>query len=131
MKQIFLYIICAHLASSQQFNPQVESPIGTLIGNSCLPGLDQFLGIPYAKLPLGRLRFANPEPAIDSVDNVIDPTEYSPGCSQEDSFALYNGLHENCLALNAVRPAGTTADANLPVLFWVGKVNHTLALEQR
>lgn len=106
--------------------PTVSSVAGTFIGNSSISDLDQFLGIPYAKPPTGTLRFANPEPLDGPLSLPFYATEYGPGCLQDPAFALYNGLDENCLSLNIIRPSGTTTDAKLPVLFWIhggGNVN--------
>lgn len=99
--------------------PHVESPAGTFIGNSSIADLEQFLGIPYAQPPVDDLRFANPVPAGTPLSGTIDASAYGPGCSQLDDYAQYNGLSEDCLTLNIVRPSGIKSHADLPVMFWI------------
>lgn len=40
----------------------------------------QFLGIPYAKPPVGHLRFRSPQPLDDSWDGIRNATDFSPMC---------------------------------------------------
>ena len=102
-----------------QADPKVQSPGGTFEGNSSIAGLDQFLGISYAKPPIGNLRFANPVPTDPSPETVFNASTYGPGCSQLNICSEYNGLSEDCLTLNVIRPAGVSHNASLPVLFWI------------
>lgn len=46
-----------------------------------------FLGIPYAKPPLGKLRFRAPEP-VDKWEGVKDATNYSNSCYQLEDTAF-------------------------------------------
>ncbi|KIY01086.1 uncharacterized protein Z520_02638 [Fonsecaea multimorphosa CBS 102226] len=100
--------------------PTVHAAAGIFVGNTSITGLDQFLGIPYAMPPLGPLRFTNPQPfPVKALGNPFLATEYSPGCLQDPLYALYNGLSEDCLTLNVIRPQGLPSTASLPVLFWI------------
>ncbi|SPO19816.1 related to Lipase 2 precursor [Ustilago trichophora] len=83
-------------------------------------GLEQFFGIPFAKPPVGELRFAKPQPVDLSKNTEIDATRFGDICMQPGppSTPLYN-MSENCLNLNVVRPKGTTEHDKLPVLTWI------------
>ncbi|XP_063222148.1 fatty acyl-CoA hydrolase precursor, medium chain-like [Bacillus rossius redtenbacheri] len=74
----------------------------------------KFLGIPYAKPPVGNLRFAAPqEPA--SWSGVRDATKFGHMCIQDSA----TGTSEDCLYLNVYTPhlpTGTERAALLPVM---------------
>lgn len=76
-----------------------------------------FLGIPYAKPPVGKLRYAAPEPA-EPWEGERACTEFAPSCIQLDppGGALTYRVSEDCLYLNVYTPAGSEAE-KLPVLF--------------
>ncbi|KAH7317097.1 carboxylesterase family protein [Stachybotrys elegans] len=84
-------------------------------------GQDNFLGMPYAKPPVGDLRFRVPQPLDSTWDGVREATEYSPFCIGygSDTWVLGNHVSEDCLTINVVRPAGVSAEDSLPVAFWV------------
>ncbi|KAH7304798.1 Alpha/Beta hydrolase protein [Stachybotrys elegans] len=82
---------------------------------------DFFLGVPYAKPPVGDLRFAAPEPLDEAFEEPRPATEYGWMCIGygSDTSALGNPVSEDCLTLNIVRPAGYKAGDDLPVGVWV------------
>ncbi|KIS71747.1 uncharacterized protein UMAG_00182 [Mycosarcoma maydis] len=84
-------------------------------------GLEQFFGIPYAKPPVGSLRFAKPQPLgpASSHKTVIDATRFGDICMQTVAPSPLYNMSEDCLNLNVVRPKGTTAKDKLPVLVWI------------
>ncbi|KAI9726851.1 MAG: hypothetical protein M1834_001487 [Cirrosporium novae-zelandiae] len=100
---------------------------GTYFASAAIADLDQFLGIRYAQAPVGDLRLANPVAYNGSSTQQINATSYGPGCSQNASYGIANGLSEDCLFLNIVRPASSSSNVtDLPVMFWVhggGNVN--------
>ncbi|CAG9772123.1 unnamed protein product [Ceutorhynchus assimilis] len=79
---------------------------------------DSFLGIPYAKPPVGNLRFANPEHPEPWKD-VYNATKYGPRCMQRNPFlsieTVYEG-DEDCLYLNVYVPEIPKSE-KLPVIF--------------
>ncbi|MEH7096903.1 carboxylesterase/lipase family protein [Neobacillus vireti] len=73
-----------------------------------------WLGVPYAKPPLGSLRWKAPaEP--DSWDGILETKKFGQVCTQQSYGAVIGS--EDCLTLNIWRPNST--DTNLPVMVFV------------
>jgi carboxylesterase type B len=68
-----------------------------------------FMGIPYAKPPVGKLRFKAPQPVEPWFHNILYAHEEPPMCSQVNTFAMsksdmkFEG-QEDCLYLNVYTP---------------------------
>lgn len=82
----------------------VETPDGTLLGET-RRGVSRFLGVPYAKPPVGERRFRPPEP-IEPWTEGLAATVAQPRCTQLliDRSAPLQGASENCLFLNVYAP---------------------------
>src|SRR4051812_39647306 len=84
-------------------------------------GVVVFRGVPYARPPLGPLRFAPPQPH-ESWTGLRDATAFGPHAMQAAS-AVTAGLNivaapsEDCLTLNIWTPASD--DARRPVVVWL------------
>ena len=76
-------------------------------------GLIEYLGIPYAKPPVGELRFKRAR-AIDPWDGVFDAAAYGPESCQFDEGQLKGS--EDCLTINVQRPE---EGENLPVFVYI------------
>ncbi|XP_007946153.1 liver carboxylesterase 1 [Orycteropus afer afer] len=116
--------------------PVVDTVHGKVLGKYVsLEGFDQpvavFLGVPFAKPPLGSLRFAPPQPA-EPWNFVKNTTSYPPMCSQDavagqvlsELFATSKEsvplkFSEDCLYLNIYTPADLTKKSRLPVMVWI------------
>ncbi|XP_039336533.2 liver carboxylesterase 1 isoform X1 [Saimiri boliviensis] len=116
--------------------PVVDTVHGKVLGKfTSLQGFAQpvavFLGIPFAKPPLGPLRFTPPQPA-EPWSFVKNATSYPPMCSQDAvtgqflSELLTNRkeniplkFSEDCLYLNIYTPADLTKKSRLPVMVWI------------
>ncbi len=89
----------------------------------------RFVGIRYAKPPLGDLRFAPPA-ALEPWSGTRDATEFGAACYQDDSesrFVWRRGplrKSEDCLFLN-VWTAASSATDGLPVMVWFHGGSHT------
>jgi para-nitrobenzyl esterase len=85
-----------------------------------------YKGVPYAKPPVGDLRWREPQ-AAEKWDGVRDCSKFGNACPQrEDSFTnsipqmkLNAPMNEDCLYLNVWSPAKLPAGEKLPVLVWV------------
>ncbi|XP_054719052.1 acetylcholinesterase-1-like [Uloborus diversus] len=82
----------------------------------------EFLGVPYAKPPLGQRRFKKPEP-MDSWSGTRKAVNQPPACTQitDNPFPWYDfepGKSEDCLYLNIWAPAGPWA-RNKAVMYWM------------
>nr|XP_034378073.1 pyrethroid hydrolase Ces2a isoform X3 [Arvicanthis niloticus] len=92
-------------------------------------GVHTFLGIPFAKPPVGPLRFAPPE-APEPWRGVRDGTSEPAMCLQTDMMNLEVmkemkmtmssiPMSEDCLYLNIYTPAHAHEGSNLPVMVWI------------
>ncbi|XP_071612818.1 fatty acyl-CoA hydrolase precursor, medium chain-like isoform X1 [Heliangelus exortis] len=114
--------------------PEVTVTLGRLKGRQTdVKGTDRlvnvFLGIPFAKPPLGSLRFSPPEPP-EPWNDLRDATSYPPLCPQDLSMLktaekAFKEKHlpfqtsEDCLYLNVYSPAGANKKDKLPVMVWI------------
>ncbi|PYH95647.1 carboxylesterase, type B [Aspergillus ellipticus CBS 707.79] len=125
-------------------NLTVETQTGTFIGflNDTFPNVRQFLNVPYAKPPLGDLRWMPPQ-KLDPSSRKYDSTRYGPGCPQYvsgestmwNSYAPSNLLlsvgedlnqgsvawstSEDCLSLAVWTPSYADVGSKLPVALFV------------
>lgn len=98
--------------------PEVETATGRVRGRRHA-GVLRFDGIPFARPPLGPLRFRAPEPPAPW-KGVHDATSARPAPLQRPGPALgtrpVGATAEDCLHLNVVTPA---LDGRRPVLVWI------------
>ncbi|KAM4801397.1 liver carboxylesterase 1-like isoform X1 [Urocitellus parryii] len=127
---------CTAWAGHPSSPPVVDTVHGKVLGQYVsLEGSAQpvavFLGVPFAKPPLGPLRFAPPQPA-EPWSSVKNATSYPPMCSQDAVGGqvlseLFTNRKENipfrfsedCLYLNIYTPADLTKKSRLPVMVWI------------
>ncbi|KAI1854333.1 hypothetical protein JX265_012502 [Neoarthrinium moseri] len=121
-------------------SPSINTTSGLIIGHSAAnrSEVTEFLGIRYAKAPVGDLRFAPPERYLAPEGTVYEASNWAPDClsnkppvSSFPNFSEPSGLHvwknfaaqngnpssEDCLMLNIWTKSPTTS-ANKPVLIW-------------
>jgi para-nitrobenzyl esterase len=77
----------------------------------------EFLGIPYAKPPVGELRWTNPQ-LPDPWNGVRDATQYGKFCAQNQTLGDFAApsTDEDCLYLNVFAPMN---GQRRPVMFWI------------
>ncbi len=103
------------------------APVGTMEGpveGFSKNGVTQFLGIPFAKPPVGTLRWMPPEPVAKwSAARKAD--KFGPTCAQITTLGPFAGppnSNEDCLYLNVFTPDNLLngkSGAKLPVLVWI------------
>ncbi|HIQ52201.1 MAG TPA: hypothetical protein EYH51_02865 [Pseudomonas pachastrellae] len=106
----------AHFARASGPRIEVETTGGTLRGFEASADAWQFLGVPYAKPPLGELRWQPPQ-AAEAWEGVRDAVDWADQSAQDYTLEGVNegGMSEDSLYLNVTAPKD--AD-NLPVMVW-------------
>ncbi|XP_068120957.1 pyrethroid hydrolase Ces2e-like isoform X3 [Hyperolius riggenbachi] len=130
-----LVLLLAGLSAGEEDGrPLVSTPYGKLRGKTVtVKGTDRrvhsFYAIPFAKPPVGPLRFAATGPP-EPWESVREATEQPPMCLQsiqamELLIHLVNAkiaippTSEDCLYLNVFTPADRGQDAKLPVMVFI------------
>ncbi|XP_050097903.1 juvenile hormone esterase-like [Anopheles aquasalis] len=109
--------------SAQQRHPRVCTDDGCLLGISMTDvndhRFDAFLGVPFAKPPVGELRFKNPLP-VEPLIGDYNATESGPACLQRSELDPDHSIigSEDCLYLNVYRPKRDGSDL-LPVMVYI------------
>ena len=124
-----------HKSSNEQLS--VTIPDGTIEG-SLANGVVSFNGLPYADPPVRELRLKPPQPLSKSFGKIR--SEKNPRSCPQFVVQSYTGklpqsalstlvnlpitqavadFGEDCLTINVIRPANTSVDAKLPVVFWI------------
>jgi para-nitrobenzyl esterase len=83
-------------------------------------GIQTYFGIPFAKPPVGELRWKAPQ-SVDNWPGVLQTKEFAPRPVQQliwdDMHSRSNGVSEDCLYLNVWTPARRNT-TGLPVLLY-------------
>lgn len=105
--------------------PVVETSSGALCGAEVAggaPGGDRqllaaYLGVPYAKAPVGNLRWAAPA-AADQAASTVRSSRFGPSCPQNTPEGVQVKTSEDCLTLNVWTP-DVKSETKLPVLVFL------------
>ena len=125
----FLFLIMAIIAlkfeassqSTNAFAVQVKIDNGIIEGNyNTHSGIQTYFGVPFAKPPVGNLRWKAPQP-LDKWNGVKQTKKFGPRPMQTIVFGDMNsrsdGVSEDCLYLNVWTPAKRNTK-DLPVLVY-------------
>ena len=121
---IFTLILSSNYSSAQETNSfpvQVTIENGIIEGNyDTHNGIQRYFGIPFAKPPVGELRWKAPQP-LDNWDGIKETKAFGPRPMQTmvfgDMNSRSNGVSEDCLYLNVWTPANMETK-DLPVLVY-------------
>ncbi|KAJ7593991.1 Alpha/Beta hydrolase protein [Mycena floridula] len=104
---------------------KATGPVAT-IRNGTLQGFhtssfnqDMFYGIPFAKPPIGDLRFRHPQSLNSSWKGIRDATHRSVSCAGYSGLDIGLELGEDCLTLDIVRPVLENPAEELSVAVWI------------
>ncbi|KAJ0176436.1 hypothetical protein K1T71_007615 [Dendrolimus kikuchii] len=123
METLKLFILSSLAISNatQGPNPVVRVIYGVLEGSWKVSNdgrsYASFEGIPYARPPVGKYRFREPQ-NLKPWTGIWDATKMLSVCMQYDPFYQTVTGSENCLFLNVYTPKPTPA-ANLPVMVFI------------
>jgi para-nitrobenzyl esterase len=124
MKKILTGFILSLIAFSiyaQNVGSEITTKAGILRGVT-VGDVTVFKGIPYAAPPVGEFRWRPPQP-VKAWQGVRDAGKFGSNCAQGGwgtaAGKIQEGSSEDCLYLNLWAPAGTKADAKLPVIVWI------------
>jgi para-nitrobenzyl esterase len=119
---LFIFCLSGAFAQTNNYFPvQAKIENGIIEGNyDSRTGMQFFLGIPFAKPPVGNLRWKAPQPP-ENWKSVKETKKFGPRPVQGIVFGEMNsrsdGLSEDCLYLNVWTPAKRNTK-NLPVLVY-------------
>ncbi|KAJ7757066.1 Alpha/Beta hydrolase protein [Mycena metata] len=113
---------------TSKLGPVVNLGYAAYAGNSTLPDVTFYGGIPYIKPPVGNLRFAPPQQLDETPnfllnnDDVIDARNWGPLCIQQP--AVVGIGNEDCVTLNIWTPSNATSTSKLPVYVYIHGGGH-------
>ncbi|MDX2303874.1 MAG: carboxylesterase family protein [Microscillaceae bacterium] len=115
----FKYQIMAQ--GNDAFAVQATTQNGVIEGNyDTKSGIQKYFGVPYAKPPVGELRWKAPQP-LDNWQGIKETKKFGPRAMQAPIFGdmsfRSNGMSEDCLYLNVWTPAKRNTKG-LPVLVY-------------
>ncbi|UPT64541.1 MAG: carboxylesterase family protein [Hyphomonadaceae bacterium JAD_PAG50586_4] len=118
---VLVAALCTAAPSFAQSAPAVDAPAGRLRGEALAGEVNAFRGIPYARAPIGNLRWRAPA-QLRRWRGERDATQFGAACVQPPSRggSIYHNTHaamsEDCLFLNVWAPANVQ---DAPVLVWI------------
>lgn len=132
MKYFNYLIIAAFLFQACQAQKNIDTVVATERGevegvHNSETGIYSYKGIPFAKAPVGDLRWKAPQPS-EEWEGIFDATEFGPICMQDEPvpFSMWTqefiapagNMSEDCLNLNIWTKEGS-ADAHRPVIVFI------------
>ena len=118
---LFLLVAASIAQTNNYFSVQTKIENGIIEGNyDTKTGIQFYLGVPFAKPPVGELRWRAPQ-APDKWNGILSTKKFGPRPVQGIVFGDMNsrsdGLSEDCLYLNVWTPAKRDTK-DLPVLVY-------------
>lgn len=110
----------AQASGAAATGPVVEVTGGKVRGTAITGGGAVYLGIPYARPPVGALRWREPLP-VEAWNGIRDAVASGPPCAQNPYFIpnAKEVTREDCLYLNVWTPATDPAGGRKSVMVWI------------
>ncbi|MBQ0004143.1 MAG: carboxylesterase/lipase family protein [Treponema sp.] len=118
LNYFLISVLSVFVCSCAGNNPVIKCYNGQFKGTT-EDGVISFKGIPYAKPPVGKLRWKAPV-AVDADDTVYEAYKFGKSSIQTKSYseqASYNVIGEDCLTLNIWTK--DLSKKNKPIMFYV------------
>ena len=117
-------VLCLSRPEALPARPTVNIPgLGSVQGVSSVNETDVsvYMAIPYAKPPVGALRWRAPQPYGGWGSDLLNGTWFGARCMQTASSSAVpeTKMSEDCLFLNVATPRSATPASALPVMFWI------------
>ncbi|XP_077566534.1 fatty acyl-CoA hydrolase precursor, medium chain-like [Stigmatopora nigra] len=142
-KLCFLLAVLYFCVAGARDAPIVKTELGSLKGEYVAvkgkeTGVYAYLGVPFAKPPVGPSLRLSPPQKVEGWQGVRDATKQPPMCVQHRQFTIdlmemiggmikeLPDISEDCLYLNIYTPANRALDAKLPVMVWIHGGGFTL-----
>lgn len=115
-------LVCAAPLSPRDSPPIAQTHNGSYFGlHNDHFSQDYFLGVPFAKPPVGEYRLQVPQSLDTAWNGLRNATQYGYACigyGEDTQIGGGNYVDEDCLSLNIVRPSGYE-NQSLPVGVWI------------
>eukprot|EP01132_Coremiostelium_polycephalum_P007537 gene7537-9265_t len=118
---VTLFVTILYINNSNAIEKEIVIQNGVLIGNQ-YPSYSEYLGIPFAKPPIGNLRWASPVAADSWGNNVYNATFGRDGCPQQCNLpagVCPYSTSEDCLNLNVYTPNLPEGSDLVPVMVFI------------
>ncbi|GFS12369.1 carboxylic ester hydrolase [Elysia marginata] len=120
VKTLLFYLwLCSDIIGGAK-GSVVQTPVGKVVGSLVQKDSLAFLvykSIPFAKPPIGDLRFKRPQPLSGTVSNqTINSEDYKKSCWSATKTSPHKYYGEDCLYLNVYAPEG---NGPFPVMVWI------------
>ncbi|CAJ0950934.1 unnamed protein product, partial [Mesorhabditis belari] len=124
---IFVFhLFCIWTGFCESERPFIETKYGKIQGfdyeRSDGKLSEVFLGIPFAKPPIGELRFEKPQAPL-RWETVLNASAYGASCPPHNETVPVPPYSEDCLTLGITRPKDSSlyqeGSEKLPVLIWI------------
>ena len=116
--RMLILLLVASAINAQVPTIQVNN-LGSVTGSNSIRSKNVAIyhAIPYARPPIGPLRWQPPVPMGKFGD--IDGTTFGNRCMEPDKSPDGTKISEDCLFLNVNSPIDTTTTSKLPVMLWI------------
>lgn len=102
---------------AQAVVPVAQTADGRISGVDSSDGVNRFFGIPYARPPVGTLRWKAPQPVLPW-SGTRDASKFGSSCPQDADMFGPASANEDCLTVNVYAPS-TPVSQYRPVLVYI------------